>query len=194
MFKRAMLLIMVLGILTPGALADNVFTLRMSDGPTVIAGQTVAILATIINTGAAPMVIDGSMIRATLTPRENVSGSGELDSLDPLRFTLGDFATQFNGLTLAPGQEFTFTFGTMNFNPIGATSNVSYSYYFAIGSYPTKEEMAITARAWKGNEVSFTPEVDFHSRAGLPEPLTLILLPLGLAGLIVLKKRWTTIR
>jgi hypothetical protein len=170
--------------MAPALWADPVpsFTLRMAGGATVVVNQAVTITATITNTDPAPIVFDQMILEAMIVPRENVSGNGQLDDVSPLRFTMDGFKDQFAGLVLQPGQQFTFTFGVLNFDPNSTVSNVSYYYYLRIG----QEFVLFDARAWKGDQVSFAPQENMRSQT--PEPASVVLLSLALAGIMVTRK------
>lgn len=180
--------ILMLWISVLDASADA-FTLRMSDAPTVVPGQLVTIVATLINNGAAPIVFDDVSFHAGITPRQK-EGSGEVDNIDPLRFAMDTLRAQFVGVVVDAAQAFQFTFATLNFDPASTVASVSYFYNFDIGS----EAVKIPATAWRGTELSFSPDVDFHSvdRSELPEPETLTLLALGVAGVIAMRLKWAT--
>jgi hypothetical protein len=94
------------------AKADTMYgySLGVSLQNTVVPGSVVSINAVLLNTGSLPIVFasssqEGSSIFA------GVNADGQWSILDN-GFSFGDFAGQFAGVTVAPGQTFEFSMGT----------------------------------------------------------------------------------
>ncbi|MCZ6572817.1 MAG: PEP-CTERM sorting domain-containing protein [Planctomycetota bacterium] len=112
---RASLIALVVAVLPAVAFADPILGWTFDDPtPTVGPFETVIMNATLTNDAAADMNFLGADVDGGAWTHGTISGGG------PYVFTFGpaaSFFPQFSGLILAPGDSFSFVFGTLT--PVG---------------------------------------------------------------------------
>src|SRR6266496_333442 len=111
MWMRFFGIILLVSVLGQPAKADPVYaySLGVSLQNVCVPGSVVSVDGVLLNTGSAAIVFGPG----AGSPFAGVSGDGQWNVLSN-EFSFGDFFGQFQGISIAPGQGFQFSFGTFH--------------------------------------------------------------------------------
>jgi hypothetical protein len=178
------------GAVTPTAAIT--FGFEFSPAIILVANQDTAVPAAITNLGATALQFGCARVPCGGLDFGAGVAAAQGEGLNALNFFFGptrdfgfSFFDQFVGLTLAPGQRFEFTFGTIEFDPSNPVGNP-----FGTALHPTFDFRIDGDFASVNSVVAIGPETTFASfifsespLGPVPEPATLVFWGMSLVGL-----------